>query len=105
MFEVVKNRLYVYSDDSTLLAVVHKSAAIPSVSASLNRDLARIQEWCNHWCMIPNPSKAQALLVCRSKTVNPPHGDLVRLGFKFALVPTSNRVLQQAHIRSPCARY
>ena len=57
MFELVENRLFVNADDSTLLAVVCKPADRPAVSASLNNDLARIQEWCNHWCVILNPKK------------------------------------------------
>ena len=48
MFELVENRLYAYADDSTLLAVVRKPADGPAVAASLNRDLASIQERCNH---------------------------------------------------------
>ena len=44
MFELVKNRLYAYADDSTLLAVVRKPADRHAVAASRNRDLARIQE-------------------------------------------------------------
>ena len=44
MFELVENRLYAYADDSTLLAVDR-----PAVVASLNKDLTRILEWCNHW--------------------------------------------------------
>ena len=51
MFELVENRLYDYADDSTLLTVIRKTANTPAVAASLNRDLARIQEWCNHRCM------------------------------------------------------
>ena len=38
--------------------------------------MARIQEWCNHWCMIQNPNTTKALVVSRSRTVNHPHGDL-----------------------------
>ena len=45
MFELVDNGLYAYADDSTLLAVVRKRADRPAVAASLNRNLARIQEW------------------------------------------------------------
>ena len=56
MFELVANRLFAYAEDSTLLAVVHKKAGRPAVAASLYRDLARIQEWRNHWCMILNPN-------------------------------------------------
>ena len=52
MFELVEYRLYAYADDSTLLAVVRKPADRPAVAAFFNRDLARVQEWCNHWCMI-----------------------------------------------------
>ena len=57
MFELVENRLFAYADDSSLLAVVRKPADRPAVAASLNRNLARIQEWCNHWCMILNNNK------------------------------------------------
>ena len=57
MFELVENRLFAYADDSTLLAVVRKPADRPAVAASLNRHLARIQEWCNHWCMILNSNR------------------------------------------------
>ena len=77
MFDQVENRLFAYADDSTLLAVVRKPADRPADAASLNRDLARIQEWCNHWCMILNPNKTKALVVSRSRTVSPPLGDLV----------------------------
>ena len=35
------------------------------------------QEWSNHWWMILNPNKTQAFVVSRSRTVRPPHGDLV----------------------------
>ena len=33
MFELVENRLYAYADDSTLLAVVRKTANRPAVAA------------------------------------------------------------------------
>ena len=80
MFELEDNRFYAFADDSTLLAVVRRPADKPAVAASLNRDLARIQEWCNRWCMILNPNKSKALVVSRSRTVNPPLGDLVLSG-------------------------
>ena len=48
MFEFAENRLFAYADDSTLLATIHKPADRPAVSATLDRDLARIQEWCNN---------------------------------------------------------
>ena len=62
MFELIENRLNASADDSTVLAVVRKPADRPAVAASLNRDLARIQEWGNHLCMIPNPNKTKVLL-------------------------------------------
>ena len=80
MFELVETRLFAYADDSTLLAVVRRPADRPAVDASLNRDLARIQEWWNHFCIILNPDKTKALVVSRSRTVNPPHGNLVLSG-------------------------
>ena len=60
MFELVENRLFAYADDSILMSVVRKPADTPAVAASLNIDLARIREWCNHWCMILNPNKTKA---------------------------------------------
>ena len=63
MFEQVEYRLFAYADDSTLLSVVRKLADKPAVAASLNRDLARIQEWCNHWCMILNSNRTKAFVV------------------------------------------
>ena len=79
MFELVENRLYAYAEDSTLLAVVRRAADRPAVSASRNRDFARIQEWCNHWCVILNPNKTMDFVFSRSRTFS-------CLGFPFALV-------------------
>ena len=47
----------------------------------------RIQEWFNHWCMIPNPNKTKAFVVSRSRTVSPPHGDLVLSGVSIRASP------------------
>ena len=77
MFKLAKNRLFAYADDSTLLAVVCKPADRPAVAAIFNRKLARMQEWCNHWCMILNPNKTKTLVVSKPRTLSPPHGDLV----------------------------
>ena len=77
MFELVDKRLFAYADDSTLLTVVRKLADRSSVAASLHRDLARIQEWCNLWYMIMNHNKAKVFVLSSSRTVSPPHGDLV----------------------------
>ena len=77
MFVLVENRLSAYASYSTLLAVVRKPADRPAVAASLNTDLARIREWCNHLCVILNPNKSKVLVVSRSRSVSPPNGDLV----------------------------
>ena len=50
------------------------------------QDLARIQECCNHWCIL-NPNKTKALVVSRSRTVSPPHGDLVLPGVSIRASP------------------
>ena len=89
MFEQVENRLYAYADDSTLLAVVRKPADRSAVAAYPNKDVARIQEWCNHWCKIMNPNKTKSLVVSKSRTVNPPHGDLVLSRVSICTSPTS----------------
>ena len=64
----------------TILLAVRKPADRPAVAASLNRDLARIQEWCNHWCMIPNPNETKALVVSISRTVSHPHENFILSG-------------------------
>ena len=87
MFELVENRLFAYADDSTLLAAVRKPTDRPAVAASINRDMARIQEWCNNWCMILNPNKTKALAVSRSGTVSLSHGDLVLSGVSIRASP------------------
>ena len=56
MFELVENRLFTYADDFTLLAVVCEATDRPAAAASLNKNMARIQEWCNRWCMKLNSS-------------------------------------------------
>ena len=61
----------------------------PAVAASLNRDLARIQKWCNHWCMTLNHSKTTALWLVDPGLWTLPMVTWSCLGFPFALVPTS----------------
>ena len=111
MFELVENRLFAYADDSTLLAVVRKPADRLAVAASHNRDLARIQEWCNDWCMILNPNKTKALVISRSRTVNPPHGDLVLSGisiqassYLYILVKFDSKLTFKDHVRGIVSR-
>ena len=56
-------------------------------AASLNRNFAWIQEWCNHRGIILNNDKTKALVVRTSMTVNPPHGDFVISGVSNCASP------------------
>ena len=67
MFELVENRLHASADDSNLLVVVRKPADRPAGPASLHRDFDRIQEYCDHWCMMLNPNEIKGLVVSRSR--------------------------------------
>ena len=87
MFEMVEIRLCAYSEDSILLSVVRKPADRHAVSASLNRDLARFQEWCKHWGMAPNPNKIKSFVVSRSRTVIPPYVNFVLSGVSIRASP------------------
>ena len=87
MFELVENGLYAYAYDSTLLAVVRQQADRPAVAASLNKDLAGIQEWCSNWCMILNLNKTKALTLPLVNPVNPSLGDLVLSGVSINAGP------------------
>ena len=80
MFDLVENRLFVYVDDTSQLSVIRKPADRPAVAAFLSKDLACIQEWCHHWCMILNPNKAKAFVITISRTVKSPLGYLVLSG-------------------------
>ena len=112
MFELVEDRLYDYTADPTLLAVVRKLADRPAVASSLNRDLAIIQEWCNHCCVILNLNKTMALVVSRSRTANPPHGDLVLSGASICASPNfdilgvkfDSRLTFKGHVRGIISR-
>ena len=107
MYKLVEKRLFAYEDDSTLLAVVHKPTVRPAVAASLNRGLARIQEWWNHWCHDTDSWQTKALVVSRSRTVSPPYGGLFLSGVSIRASPNLDilnwrEVWQQAHLRRPC---
>ena len=85
--ELVENRLFAYADDSTLLAVVASKQTDLLLLPPLTGTCFRIQEWCNHWCMILDPNKTKALVVSRSRTVSSPHGDLVLSGVSIRASP------------------
>ena len=114
MFELVENRLFPHADDSTLLAVVRKPAYRRAVAAYiyLYRDLDRIHEWFNPWCMILNRNKTKALVVSRSWTVSHPHGDYVVSGVSIRAssnldilgVKFDSRLTFEDHVRGIVSR-
>ena len=76
MWVGLENQLIAYADDATLLAVIPSPAQRRMVSESLNRDLAKINDWCKLWGMKLNANKTQSMIVSRSRTLVPNHPDL-----------------------------
>ena len=73
----VRKILVSYADDATLLARIPSPNMRSDVTESLNRDLSKISTWCNLWGMRLNPNKTQRVIVSKSRTVFPPHPDLL----------------------------
>ena len=53
----LENEIISYADDNTLFAHISNPNERISVVRSLNRDLAKIQSWCELWGMKLNPKK------------------------------------------------
>ena len=51
LFSILENKLIGYADDSTLITVVPSPDVRVSVAESLNRDLVRVNAWCDLWGM------------------------------------------------------
>ena len=49
LFSILENKLIGYDDDSTLMAVMPSPGARVMVAESLNRDLVRVNAWCDQW--------------------------------------------------------
>ena len=71
LFFIVENKLYGYANESTLVAVVQSPGERVAVSQSMNRNLKRVTEWCNHWGVKLNAIKTKTMIVSRSRTVHP----------------------------------
>ena len=71
LFSILENKLIGYADDSTLMAVVPCPGARVTVAESLNRDLVRVNAWCDLWGMKLNASKTKAMIVSMSSTMHP----------------------------------
>ena len=53
------------------MAVVPSPGARVTVAESLNRDLVRVNAWCDFWRMKLNASKTKTIIVSRSRTMHP----------------------------------
>ena len=71
LFSILENKLICYADDTTLMAVVPSPGARVTVAKSLNRDLVRVNAWCDLWGMKLNASKTKTMIVSRSRTMRP----------------------------------
>ena len=67
----ITNKLIGYVDDSTLMAVVPSPGARVTVAESLNRDLVRVNAWCDLLGMKLNVSNTKTIIVSRSRTMHP----------------------------------
>ena len=53
------------------MAVVPSPGARVTVAESLNRDLIRVNAWCDLWGMKLNASKTKTMIVSRARTMHP----------------------------------
>ena len=49
LFSILENKLIGYADDSALMAVVPSKGARVMEAESLNRELVRVNAWCDLW--------------------------------------------------------
>ena len=71
-FSFLENKLIGYADDSTLIAVAPSPGVRVTVAEFLNRDLVRVNAWCDLWGMKFNASKTKTMIVSRSRrTMHP----------------------------------
>ena len=76
----LENKLVQYADDSTLMCSVRSPDDRVAAFDSVCRDLRKIQQWCKRWRMKLNAKKTKSLIVSRSRTVNPPHPQVLVSG-------------------------
>ena len=73
LFSILENKLIGYADDSTLMAVAPSPGARVTVAKSLNRDLVRVNSWCDLLGMKFNAIKTKTMIVSRSRECIPSH--------------------------------
>ena len=70
IFSILKNMLYGYAGNSTLVAIVPCPGERVVLTESLNRDLNRVHMWCDLWGMKSKASKTKTMIVPRSCTIH-----------------------------------
>ena len=80
VFDLLKNKMFAYADESTILVVFSKHADRPIVTAILKRDLIWIRKWCHHWSMLLNLSQTITLVGSRSRSFDTPHSKFASSG-------------------------
>ena len=71
LLTILENSLLGCTDNSSLLTQVFKPSNKVSAVLSVNRDLARIDDWCKRWEMLVNHINIKALVNSRSRTLAP----------------------------------
>ena len=71
LFSILENKLIDFADDSTLIVVVRSPGVRVEVAESLNRDLMKVNEWCDIWGMKLNASKTKTIILYRPRTMHP----------------------------------
>ena len=111
LFELVDNRLFAYAYDSTLLAVFASQQTDLLLLSPLTGTCLGFRSGAITGCMILNPNKTKALVVSRSRTVNPPHGDLVLSGVSIRaslnlilIVKFDSKLTFEGHVRGIVSR-
>ena len=104
----LENKLMAYADDTTLYSIVESPHDRAAVADSINRDLSKIQLWCQDWGMKLNPIKTQSIIVSRSRTSVPVHPALNICGLPIAVsssikllgVTIDDKLTFEKHIRA-----
>ena len=71
LFSILENKLIGYADDSTLIAVVPSPGIEVIVAEFLNRDLVRVNAWCDLWGMKLNANKTKTMSLQVTHNVSP----------------------------------
>ena len=66
-----------YTDDCTLYTTIKSLKDRLVTAKSLNLYFANIESWCNLWGMFLNPSRSTSFAISRSRTITPPHTDII----------------------------